>query len=93
MVEDPDNGVAIVTWQWERATSTAATTWDVIPGATTGTYTPSGVDDKDTDRNENDNGYYLRAIATYTDITSFPDLGSTTGRDERTQKGPMVPTL
>lgn len=87
-VEDPDNGVAIVTWRWERATSTAATAvWQVIPGATTGTYTPVGVDDKKTtDRNENDNGYYLRAIATYTDITSFDDDLETTDRDERTQK-------
>ena len=86
MVEDPDNGVAIVTWRWERATSTAATTWDVIPGATTGTYTPVGVDNKKTDRNENDNGFYLRATATYTDITSNMDMSATTGLDERTQK-------
>ena len=85
-VEDPDNGVAIVTWRWERATSTAIA-WEVIPGATTDTYTPVGVDNKKTtDRNENDNGYYLRATATYTDITSHMDDMDTTGRDERTQK-------
>ena len=88
-VGDPDNGVAIVTWRWERATSSppiAPDVWEVIPGATTDTYTPVGVDDKKTDRNENDNGFFLRAIATYTDITSFEDVLGTTGRDERTQK-------
>ena len=66
-VEDPDNGVAIVTWRWERAT-TAAGTWEVIPGATMATFTPHGVDDKKTTRDENDDGFYLRATATYTDI-------------------------
>ena len=85
MVEDPDNGVAIVTWRWVRATSTTATTWEVIPGATMDTYTPIGVDNDKTDRNENDDGYYLRAIVTYTDITSNMDIRATTGLDERTQ--------
>ena len=90
-VEDPDNGVAIVTWRWERATSTAeAADWEVIPGATIGTYTPVGVDNKKTDRNENDNGFYLRATATYTDITSNPDVMGTTGFDERTQTSATV---
>lgn len=91
IVEDEDNGVAIVTWRWERATSTASTAvWEVIPGATMDTYTPVGVDDKKTeDRDENDNGYYLRATATYTDITSYMDITTgdfATARDERTQK-------
>ncbi len=96
MVEDPDNGVAIVTWRWERATSSAPVapaTWEVIPGATTDTYTPVGVDDKKTDRNENDNGFYLRATATYTDITSTEDDLNSTGRDERTQKDDGTNTL
>ena len=79
-VEDPDNGVAIVTWQWLKATSTA-NTFVVIPGATTDTYTPV----KDGD--ESDNGYYLRAVATYTDITSNEDLATTKLVDERTQEG------
>ena len=86
MVEDPDNGVAIVTWQWLRATSTA-NTFMVITGATTDTYTPVKDDNEDTDRDESDNGYYLRAIATYTDITSNPDDASTKLIDERTQDG------
>ena len=76
MVEDPDNGVAIVTWQWLRATSTA-NMFEVIPGATTDTYTP----DKE------DNGYYLQAKATYTDITSNVDAAGSKLIDERTQKG------
>lgn len=90
MVEDPDNGVAIVTWQWQRATSTdpAADSleWEVIPGATMGSYTPVGVDNDKTNRNENDNGYYLRVVSTYTDITSHRDDMTDTTRDERTQK-------
>ena len=81
-VSDPDNGVAVVTWRWERATSTAATAdWMVINGATTATYTP--VKGKDHD----DEGYYLRAIATYTDIMSHPDMSGTLLVDERTQSG------
>ena len=86
-VEDPDNGVAVVTWQWtRRATFTAATIWEVIPGATTATYTPVEADNKKTDRIESDDGYYLRAIATYTDITSDMDDPDTVLIDERTQK-------
>ena len=86
VVEDPDNGVAIVTWHWQRATSTADNAvWKVIPGATTATYTPHGVDDDKTDRNENDDGYYLRVTATYTDILSESDNLETTDTDERTQ--------
>ena len=85
-VEDPDNGVAIVTWQWHRALSTADDdAWEVIPGATTDTYTPYGVDNDKTARNENDDGYYLRVTATYTDITSNSDDPTTTNVDERTQ--------
>ncbi len=75
MVKDPDNGVAIVTWQWLKATSTADT-FMVIPGATTGTYTPV----------KDDDGYYLEARATYTDITSETDDPDTVEIDERTQK-------
>ena len=75
MIEDPDNGVAIVTWQWLRATSTA-NTFMVIPGATKATYTPKTAD----------NGYYLQAKATYTDITSNSDDSETKTIDERTQK-------
>ena len=89
-VEDPDNGVAVVTWQWSRATSTAPIapiTWEIIPGATTATYTPVEADNKKTTaRNESDDGYYLRAIATYTDITSDMDDPKTVLIDERTQK-------
>ena len=49
---------------------------EVIPGATTDTYTPVTADD----------GEYLRATATYTDITSDPDDPDTVNIDERTQK-------
>ena len=74
-VEDTDRSVAIATWQWMRATSTAAN-WEVIPGATMATYTPV----------EADGGYYLRAYATYIDSTSNEDDPATVTADERTQK-------
>ena len=89
-VEDPDNGVAIVTWQWQRATSTDPAAddleWDVIPGATTATYTPVEAEDDKTERIESDDGYYLRAIVTYTDVTSDVDDPDTVLVDERTQQ-------
>ena len=41
MVEDPDGGVAVVTWQWSKSSSNAPdATFTVIPGATASTYTP-----------------------------------------------------
>ena len=75
MVDDPDNGLAIVTWQWEKADSAAATVWEVINGETTSTYTPVAADEGD----------FLRATATYTDMTSKPDNPVTVLVDERTQ--------
>ena len=75
-VSDPDNGVAVITWQWLKATSTTSGIPVVIPGATTDAYTPvSG-----------DNGQYLFARATYTDITSNTDDPDTPRIDERTQR-------
>ena len=74
-VEDPDNGVAIITWQW-RKSGTSTGDFEVITGATTDTYTPVTSDD----------GQYLRATATYIDITSDPDDPDTVDIDERTQK-------
>ena len=38
MVDDPDGGVAVVTWQWSR--SMEGNTFSVIPEATMGSYTP-----------------------------------------------------
>ncbi len=88
-VDDPDNGVAVVTWRWERATSTAPVapnTWEVIPGATGPAYMPRSDDKTTEERDEGDNGYYLRAVATYTDIMSNDDNDATVLIDERTQK-------
>ena len=82
-VEDADSSLAIVTWQWMRATSTDAD-FNVIPGATTATYSPE----------EADSGLYLRAYATYIDSTSYADDPDTWTVDERTQKlegGVIVP--
>ena len=75
-VVDPDNGVAIVTWRWERSRTGVDGTWTVINDATTGAYTPVTVDD----------GRYLQATVTYTDIMSNSDDPSTIFVDERTQK-------
>ena len=74
MVEDPDGGVAIITWRWERSED-GAVPWKVIDRKTTATYMP--VDD--------DNGYYLRATATYLDATSDMDNPGTATTDERVQ--------
>ena len=81
MVDDPDGGVAVVTWQWSR--SMEGNTFSVIPGATMGSYTPE----------EADIGYFLRVTATYIDTTSDPDDPETGVRDERVQGGtdPAVP--
>ena len=73
-VNDPDNSVAIITWQWAKST-TATGDFVVIDGATTDTYTPKATDD----------GYFLRATATYLDMTSEADNPNTPNVDERTQ--------
>ena len=89
-VDDPDNNVAVVTWKWERATSTAPNaTWTVINGATASTYIPREDDKGTTAKEQDDNGYYLRVTATYTDVTSDLDVIGTDSvyRDERTMKG------
>ncbi len=64
-LSDPDspNGASGVTWQWARSTNRS--TWTETPIATGATYTPTETDEGDTD--EEDQGNYLRATATYTD--------------------------
>ena len=54
-VDDPDPPVSVSTWRWER--SEDRTTWSLIEGAATATYTPSG----------DDSGHYLRVTVDYTD--------------------------
>ena len=86
-VSDPDNGVTIVTWQWERATSTSGV-WKPIPGATTDTYVPWKKDEDDDEDIVDDDSMFLRATATYIDVTSQIDDTSETGKvDERVQMG------
>ena len=63
-IEDPDNGVAIVSWQWERSDD-GVDDWTVINGATTDTYVPR----ENKDDALTDNGKFLRASVVYTDIT------------------------
>ena len=55
-LDDPDGDITGTTWQWARTMDMAAG-WDDIPGATDAAYTPVATDD----------GYYLRATASYTD--------------------------
>ena len=55
-VEDPDGGVSVNTWRWERSLN-GRSGWDAITGETSATYTPV---DGDIDN-------YLRATATYAD--------------------------
>ena len=75
MVDDPDGGVAVVTWQWSR--SMDGTNFSVIPGATMYSYTPERADI----------GRFLRVTATYIDTTSDMDDPETGVRDERVQGG------
>ena len=74
-VVDPDGGVAVLTWQWLRSKSDAGS-FKIIDRATAPDYTPIGGDD----------GYYLRAIATYIDTTSEMDDPDTGAIDERVQE-------
>ena len=54
-VSDTDGDPISTAWQWSRSMDMA--TWEDISGATAATYTPQ----------EEDDGYYLRATATYSD--------------------------
>ena len=77
MVEDPDGGVGVVTWQWSKSRNNAPNDiFTVIQGATASTYIPEKPNDGD----------YLRVTATYIDTTSAMDDPETATRDERVQK-------
>ena len=75
VVDDPDQGIAIVTWQWSKSTTGTEDSFVVIPGETTSSYTASSADEGD----------FLRVTATYIDAYSgqkYADDPDTT-RDER----------
>ena len=77
-VEDPDQGVTIVTWQWSVGdTDAEEAEFTPIDGATAATYTPTS----------GDKSKYLRATATYLDAMSEEDDPLTAGVDERVQTG------
>ena len=59
-LDDPDGGVADVTWQWYRSTSRTGTRTE-IEGATDATYIPRDATDND------DTEKYLSVMASYTD--------------------------
>ena len=56
-LDDPDNLVSNVSWQWQTADTADATTWTDVTDATTADYTPTFAD----------HGKFLRAQATYDD--------------------------
>ena len=80
-VEDEDEIVTEVTWQWSIGPSNATgVIFSPIPGATTSSYTPS----------PGNEGDYLRATVTYLDSTSVEDDLTTPDIDERVQvAGPV----
>ena len=61
-LSDSDNPSGI-SWQWARSSNRSE--WEDITGATQATYIPTVTDEGDTD--EEDQGNYLRAMASYTD--------------------------
>ena len=96
MVSDPDGGIGVVTWQWLRS-DTKEGIYTPIPGATSDTYipqpdlpAPAEEDDPNTNVDEtlpvsDDEGMFLRAMATYIDATSDGDVPTTDTVDERVQ--------
>ena len=83
ILTDPDGGETDEAWQWAR--SMDMETWTDIDGATTAKRSPAAADE----------GYYLRATVTYTDLF---DSGKVVSRvswqqgrgEDRVQRGPLV---
>ncbi len=75
-LDDPDNDVAVITWQWSHADNIDTVTSSPIAGATESSYTPVTADD----------GKYLRVSVVYTDTLSKKDDLMTPGVDERVQE-------
>ena len=76
VLEDLDEGVAIITWQWSMS-ETDDGTFIAITGATSAAYTPQ----------EGDEGMFLRAVVSYTDtLSQEDDQEGTPQLDERVQK-------
>ena len=59
-LSDGDDGVRNVTWQWESSPADGDADWTTIVGAERASYTPSSLVA----------GKWLRAVATYDDITT-----------------------
>ena len=83
ILTDPDGGETDEAWQWAK--SMDMETWADIDGATTAKRSPAAADE----------GYYLRATVTYTDLF---DSGKVVSRvswqqgrgEDRVQRGPLV---
>ncbi len=90
VTDDPDGGVTNVTWVWERDDDPDDADLntgmeEVIEGATSASYTPT----------KDDDGKYLRAIATYTDGEG-QDMAMATSANmvqKRTDNPPMFPKM
>ena len=76
-VDDPDSPISVPTWHWER--SEDGTTWELLVGATTATYTPRA----------SDLGHALRVTASYTD-TDGTAKEVTSAQTERVARPPTV---
>ena len=78
-LSDPDGAVTDVMWQWARSLD-GTTNWVDIAGATSMSYTPTPMDD----------GYYLRATATYTDPLASGKTSMAVSDHAVTEGDPLV---
>ena len=85
---DPDGGINDMKWQWARSGTGADGSFNDIDGATSASYTPEAkVEDNPATVGINeeyagDEGQFLRAMVTYRDAQSIPDVESTTEVEE-----------
>ena len=87
---DPDGGMSGTTWKWETSSSSDfGGTVTAIEGATSSTYTPM----------DDDEGDYLRAMATYRDAATDADVPDLTvssvpveGNDVQAKRSPFYNT-
>ena len=77
-LSDPDGGVTGETWQWSKSMDMSS--WMDIAGATSMSYTPVAEDE----------GYYLRAMVTYTDAHGLGKMAMATTTAAVTTGDPLV---
>ena len=95
-LEEPDTEVMGLSWQWQR--SQDGTTYENIDGAEEATYTPADKvpDDpatEDVDETDaGDEGYFLQAVATYTDLPSPLDESTADDLEDKVDQMAMDDT-